>query len=165
MLHQARLSAPPKAMLPGTLGAFAEGALPQPSTKKSPLPSSQVTSTPKCPLKRKRTSSSPPTFRNQLMKDFSIIESELSPSQEQLRDTSLQLSISHTPCSHFQQTQLVSSPELVLTPSDTIPTPFFSRELLITTLLPPLPPPPPSRMKIIARYLRKGNVTLIGLRM
>ena len=79
------------------------------------------------------------------MKDFSIIESELSPSQEQLRDTSLQLSISHTPCSHFQQTQLVSSPELVLTPSDTIPTPFFSREILITIPTPFPPSPSPSK--------------------
>ena len=57
MLHRAQISVPVKPVLPGTLRALAKAALPQPTTNKSHLPSSQVTSTPNCPPKRKRSSS------------------------------------------------------------------------------------------------------------
>jgi len=91
VLHHAH-QATPKPVLPGTLRALAVAALPRPAPPHSLPAPAPDTSTPKRPLKRRRTSSSPPDFRQWLMTDCTIIESasdtSLHPSPERLREGS-----------------------------------------------------------------------------
>ena len=98
--HRARISAQVKPVDPGTL-TVSPPPVQQPTLPLLP-PSAPLQSTPSHPQKRKRTNSSPPTFREKLLTEFSITEPELEPSlppsPEHLRSNTkdVSLELTHT---------------------------------------------------------------------